>query len=284
MFDLMIQLSQLALPVFIFSTMLNVGMTQDPQRIIRHWRDWPFILKVLLANFVGAPLAMWLLLRIFPMTDIFDAALLLFALSAGAPMLIKLTAVSGHDIALGASTMMLLVLGTMVAVPLALPQLLPELAVDGGALAWLLLSQLLLPMVLGALLAHFAPTLDSRLQPWVRRVSNIALYLLLVSTIIGYLPVTLPIVRSGALALGMAFILVAFGMGWLAGYGQDHLEDVGGLATAQRNTAASMLIASGGFSDPDVFVLITLLNTLGLVLLIVIAKGLKRDNAEIVLV
>lgn len=199
-------------------------------------------------------------------------------------MLIKLTAVSGHDIALGASTMMLLVLGTMVAVPLALPQLLPELAVDGGALAWLLLSQLLLPMVLGALLAHFAPTLDSRLQPWVRRVSNIALYLLLVSTIIGYLPVTLPIVRSGALALGMAFILVAFGMGWLAGYGQDHLEDVGGLATAQRNTAASMLIASGGFSDPDVFVLITLLNTLGLVLLIVIAKGLKRDNAEIVLV
>lgn len=56
-----------------------------------------------------------------------------------------------------------------------------------------------------------------------------------------------------------------------------------GLATAQRDTAASMLIASGSFTDPDVFVLITLVNTLGLVLLIVIAKGLKRDNAEIVL-
>lgn len=284
MFDLMIALSELALPIFIFATMLNVGMTQEPRRILQHWRDWPFLLKVLVANFIGAPLAMWLLVQIWPMPITLEAALLLFSLSAGAPMLIKLTAVSGHDLALGASTMMLLVLGSMVIVPLALPQLLPELSVDGGALAWMLMRQLLVPMVLGALLAYWAPRLNARLQPGVRRIGNVSLYVLLVATIIGYLPVMMPIIRSGALILAMIFILVAFGLGWLAGYGQDHLEDVGGLATAQRNTAASMLIASGGFTDPDVFVLITLVNTLGLVLLIVIAKGLKRDNAEIVLV
>ena len=284
MFGLMIGISQLALPIFIFATMLNIGMTQEPRRILGHWRDWPFLLKVLLANFVGAPLAMWLLLQFWPMPITFKAALLLFSLSAGAPMLIKLTAVSGHDLALGASTMLLLVLATLVIVPLVLPHLLPELSVDGGAMAWMLMRQLLAPMVLGALLAHFAPRLNFRIQPWVRKVGNIALYVLLASTIVGYSPVMMPIIRSGALILGMIFILIAFGLGWLAGYGQDHLEDVGGLATAQRNTAASMLIASGGFTDPDVFVLNTLVNTLGLALLIVIAKGLKRDNAEVVLV
>ena len=284
MFGLLIQISQVALPIFILATMLNVGMTQDVRRIVEHWRNWPFILKVLLANFIGAPLAMWLLLHFWPMPLTFKAALLLFSLSAGAPMLIKLTAVSGHDLALGASTMMLLVLATLAIVPVALPLLLPELSVDGRALAWMLVRQLLVPMVLGAWLAYFAPSLNSLFQPWIRRIGNIALYVLLVSIIVGYLPAMMPIIRSGALILGMIFILVAFGLGWLAGYGQDHLEDIGGLATAQRNTAASMLIASGGFTDPDVFVLITLVNTLGLALLIVIAKGLKRDNAEVVLV
>src|SRR5690606_13821990 len=154
-------------------------------RILQHWRDWPFLLKVLVANFIRAPLAMWLLVQAWPMPITLEAALLLFSLSAGAPMLIRLTAVSGHDhdgraggrsrgcripgpqrpsrrrdLARGASTMSLLVLGTMVIVPLALAQLLPERSVDGGALAWRLMRQLLVPMVLGALLAYFTPRLS----------------------------------------------------------------------------------------------------------------------------
>ena len=36
MFDFMIRLSQWALPVFILLIMANVGMTQDPARIVRY--------------------------------------------------------------------------------------------------------------------------------------------------------------------------------------------------------------------------------------------------------
>ena len=75
--------------------------------------------------------------------------------------------------------------------------------------------------------------------------------------------------------IGLLFVLVAFGVGYLAGWGDDALEDIGGLATAQRNTAAAMLIAVSSFTDPTVFVLITLVNTLGIALLIAIAKLLK---------
>src|SRR5690606_41399470 len=111
MFDLMIALSELALPIFIFATMLNVGMTQEPRRILQHWRDWPFLLKVLVANFIGAPLAMWLLVQVWPMPITLEAALLLFWLSAGAPMLIRRTAVAGRDLARGGAAMMGVVLG-----------------------------------------------------------------------------------------------------------------------------------------------------------------------------
>jgi len=281
MFDLMIQLSQLALPLFIFSTMANVGMTQDPKRIVEYWADWPFYLKMLGANFVAAPALMWVLLEIWSLPVDLRAGLAVFSLCAGAPFLIKLTAVSKHDLALGAATMMLLVLGTIVIVPLLLPALLPMLSVDGVAMAWALVKQLLVPMALGGLLAYFLPDLNRRLQPWVAKIGNIALYVVIVATIIGYLPDMPAIIRSGALILGLLFILGAFAIGYFAGRGRDHLEDVGGLATAQRNTAAAMLIATTSFTDPTVFVLIALLNAIGTALLIGLAKFLKRDNARV---
>lgn len=281
MFDVMIGLSQLALPVFIFCTMANIGMTQDPKRIIRYWRDWPFYLKMFLANFVAAPAIMWLLLQIWPLPPDYIAGLAIFSLCAGAPFLIKLTATSEHDLALGAAIMMLLVLGTVIIVPLLLPALLEGLSVDAGTLAWTLLQQLLLPMVLGALVAGLFPGFNDRLQPWMAKIGSITLYVVLIATTIGYLPQTLPIIRSGALILGLVFVLAAFGVGYLAGWGDDALEDIGGLATAQRNTAAAMLIAVSSFNSSTVFVLITLINTLGFVLLIAFAKLLKRDNVKI---
>ena len=281
MFEFMIRLSQLALPVFIFATMANVGLTQDPGRIVRYWKDWPFYLKMLLANFVAAPFVMWALLQIWPLPLEYAAGLALFSLCAGAPFLIKLTQTSEHDLALGAATMMVLVLGTIIVVPILLPILMPRLSVDAGAMVWTLVRQLLLPMVLGALLARFLPAFTGRIQPWVAWIGNLALYVVLAATIIGYLPEMPPIILSGALVLGVLFVLAAFGIGYLSGWGDDVREDIGGLATAQRNTAAAMLIAVSSFSDPSVFVLITLVNTIGIAVLIALAKLLKGDNAKV---
>jgi bile acid:Na+ symporter, BASS family len=53
---------------------------------------------------------------------------------------------------------------------------------------------------------------------------------------------------------------------------------VGGLGTAQRNTAAGLIIATQNFSDPNVLVMITIANTLGIIMLLLIARVLSRDN------
>jgi BASS family bile acid:Na+ symporter len=44
----------------------------------------------------------------------------------------------------------------------------------------------------------------------------------------------------------------AFAIGFLLGGREDPLHDVGGLFTAQRNTAAALIIATQSFDDPDV--------------------------------
>lgn len=269
---------QFIAPVFIISTMLNVGLTQRLSDIAQHLKNWPFVLKMLLANFVFAPLLMIVALHFAPFDPALKAGLLIFSLGAGAPLLIKLTQTAEHEVALGAAVMMLLTVVTVVYMPIVLPMVLSGVSVDAVAVAKSLLIQLLLPIVAGMLLAQFVPGVVKKVQPWVGKLGSIALYALIVVTLVGYYPNLLDIVGKGAFLVGLAFVGAAFGLGYLAGAGKDHLEDIGGLGTAQRNTAAGVIIALENFSNPNVLVMLTLANMLGIVMLLLIAKALSRDN------
>jgi|SRR5688572_13046258 len=278
MFEFLRSAIQIIAPVFVISTMLNVGLTQKPSDIAVHLKNWPFVLKMLLANFVLAPLLMIVALRFVPFDPPLKAGLLIFALGAGAPLLIKLTQTAAHEVALGAAVMMLLTVVTVIYMPVVLPFVVSGVSVDAFSVARSLLLQLLLPIGVGMLLVRFMPDVMKKFQPWVAKIGNIALYALIVVTLVGYYPNLLEIVGKGAFLVGLAFVGAAFGLGYVAGAGKDHLEDIGGLGTAQRNTAAGVIIALENFSNPNVLVMLTLANMLGIVMLLIIAKALSRDN------
>lgn len=269
---------QFIAPVFVICTMLNVGFTQKPSAIAEHLKNWPFMLKMLAANFIFAPLLMIGALYVAPFDPAFKAGLLIFSLGAGAPFLIKLTQTAEHDLSLGAAVMMLLMVVTVVYMPLVLPLVLSGVSVSAVAIAKALLLQMLLPIGVGMLIAAIVPGLGKKVQPLVGTVGNLAMYAMVVATIIGYFPNLMQIVGTGAFLVGLAFVAASFGLGYLAGYGKDHLEDVGGLGTAQRNTAAGVIVAIQNFKDPNVFVMLTLANMLGIVMLLILARYLSRDN------
>ena len=269
---------QFIAPVFVICTMLHVGLTQKPSAIAVHLKNWPFLLKMLAANFIFAPLLMVGALYLVPFNPALKAGLLIFSLGAGAPFLIKLTQTAEHDLALGAAVMMLLMIVTVIYVPLVLPLVLSGVSVNALAIARALLLQMLLPIGVGMLAAQLLPGLSKTLQPLVGGVGNLAMYAMVVATLVGYFPNLLQIIGTGAFLVGLLFVAAAFGVGYLAGFGKDHLEDVGGLGTAQRNTAAGVIIAIQNFSDPNVFVMLTLANILGIVMLLILARYLSRDN------
>jgi len=269
---------QFIAPVFVICTMLHVGLTQKPSAIAVHLKNWPFLLKMLAANFIFAPLLMVGALYLVPFNPALKAGLLIFSLGAGAPFLIKLTQTAEHDLALGAAVMMLLMIVTVIYVPLVLPLVLSGVSVNALAIARALLLQMLLPIGVGMLAAQLLPGLSKTLQPLVGGVGNLAMYAMVVATLVGYFPNLLQIIGTGAFLVGLLFVAAAFGVGYLAGFGKDHLEDVGGLGTAQRNTAAGVIIAIQNFSDPNVFVMLTLANILGIVMLLILARFLSRDN------
>ena len=278
MFEFFRSLVGIVAPIFVISTMLNVGLTQRLSDITGHLKNYPFVLKMLLANFVLAPLVMIVVLTFTSFDPALRDGLLIFALCAGAPFLIKLTQTAEHDVALGAAVMILLIAATVIYVPIVLPMVMYGVAVDGWTIAKTLFLQLLLPIAVGMLAVQFLPVLAKKIQPWVGKLGNITLYVLVAATLIGYFPNMISIVGTGAILVGLAFVAAAFGIGYLMGGGKDHLEDVGGLGTAQRNTAAGVIIATQNFDDPNVLVMLTLANTLGIVMLLLIAKRLSRDN------
>jgi BASS family bile acid:Na+ symporter len=278
MFQFLRTAVQYIAPIFVICTMLNVGLTQKPTAIAAHLKNWSFLLKMLLANFIFAPLLMVVALYFAPFDPALKAGLIIFALGAGAPFLIKLTQTADHNLSLGAAVMMVLMVVTVGYMPVVLPRLLSGISVDALAIAKALLLQMLLPIGVGMLLTQFLPGFSKKAQPLIGGLGNLAMYAMVVATLIGYFPNLLKILGTGAFLVGLLFVLAAFGLGYLAGWGKDHLEDVGGLGTAQRNTAAGVIVAIQNFKDPNVFVMLTLANMFGIVALLVIAKMLSRDN------
>jgi BASS family bile acid:Na+ symporter len=281
MFELLIKISNWVLPVFVFCTMFNVGLTQKLGRIVEYYKEWRFFMRLLLANFILVPLAMLLLLSFTDFDRSLQIGLIIFSLTAGAPFLIKLTQNSKHDIALGVSLLLLLIVGTVVFVPMLLPRFIPGLEVDAGSITLNLAKSLILPIALGMALAYALPNIARKIQPWMARVGNYALYILLIATLIGYFPRLKDILGTGAILVGIVFVLLAFGIGFVQTSSRDldSVQDVGALGTAQRNTAASMIIATANFSDnPNVLLIITIANTLGIILLLGLATFLSRDN------
>lgn len=264
--------------VFVISSMLNVGLTQKPAKLVRHLHNRAFLLRMLLLNFIVVPALMISLTQILPLEPIYAAGLVIFSLAAGAPFLIKLTSVSQSDIALGATVLLVLMITSVVVMPAVLPLVLEGVTVDVWAIVEALVVQMLLPLVAGMVLLQVAEPFVSVIQPWVARLSNIALYVMVIAIVLGYLPSMTDIELWKALGAGMLVLLLALFLGWTMGDGHGHLMEVGGLGTAQRNTAASLIVAQGSFEDPRVLVVIVLLNTFGVIMLIAAAKLMSKDN------
>lgn len=276
------QVSGVLVTVFVVSSLFNVGLTQKPSNFVAHLRNWHFLVRMLLGNLVLVPAVMVLAVTVVDLAPIYEAGLVIFGLSAGAPFLIALTRESNQDKSLAATVMTVLILGTVIIMPILLPRLVEGVIVDVWAIITALLTQLILPMAMGMVIRQFLVPLAAAVQPWVARISSIALYGLLGTIIIGHLPDMSDAGLWKAIATGLVVILISLFIGYMMGDGFSHLKIVGGLATAQRNTAAAMIVASKSFTEPGAIVVVTLVNTLGLFVLMAAARAMSRD-AEVLL-
>lgn len=226
-----------------------------------------------LVNFIVVPALMIFFVMIFDIEAPHSIGLVISSTAAAAPLLIKLTARSQNEIAAGATVQMVLMIATVFIMPL----LIEGVSVHSWAIVSSLLLHMMLPMVIGMIVLTVAEPLTAVFQPWVARISNIALYAMLIATILSNLGALTDLYMWGAILTGIVGLLVAFGIGHNTGIGKETDSQIGALGTAQRTTAAAVLVTQTNFTDPLVLLTTVLLSTIMMFVRLFIATLMAKD-------
>ena len=160
--------------VFVVSSMLSIGLAARIAEIIAPLRHPVWVLRALVANFVLAPAVALAITAVLPLEPGYELGLLLLGFAAGAPFLPKLADIGRAHVPTATALMVLLMAGSVVAMPLALPLLVKGLQVNPLRIAAPLVVLMLAPLLLGMAAQRFVPQAGAKLLPALTKVSNIS--------------------------------------------------------------------------------------------------------------
>lgn len=266
---------------FVVSSMLVMGMSQRLGDVLAPLKNPRMITAALLVNFVAAPGLALLLSRVIPLQPAHAVGLLLLGGGAGTPFIPKLAEVAGGNLAFSVAIMVLLMFGSIVFMPVALPYLVPGFSADPLAIAKPLVLLLLLPLAIGFALSARWERTSERVLPYLRKLSTVAFVALLVLLFGPNLQAFYAMLGSFAIATYLLFLIALVLLGYAVGGADPRTRDVFALASGQRNVAAALIVAVGGFKDPAVTVMVLMGAVVGLALMLGMARLLRTRLASV---
>jgi len=199
-----------------------------------------------------------------------------------APILAKLAKASES---VAATLLVVLTVATMIALPLGLPSAVhavdSSLTISAWGVAWPLLLFLALPVFLGCVFRVWWPDLTPELQQWVVRISILCLLFNLNFTLFAYWSLFVQTWGTYSYIAAIAGPFIGLGCAYLLVSGL-RVNDVGirhatEVTTAVRNIAPMLLMMIFPFrADPLVTVSITILNTIGIVTVLLFVLVWRR--------
>ncbi len=269
-------IANIGILTFVVASMAALGLSLSVGQILQPLRNGRLVVMALLANFVLIPALAFAIKAIVPMDEGYAIGLILLATAAGAPFLPKLVQVAKGDVAVSVGIMVLLMIATVIYVPLVLPLLLPGVTVNPLDIAMSLVVLMLIPLAIGLFINSRYANLAKSLQPSLAQISNMGLMLGFVALLALSWRSLLVSIGSGAILATVLLISGAFLIGWLLAGKERTVRPVLGLATAQRNIAAALVVAGGNFDDPNVLVMCMVGALLMLVSLMLISGELGK--------
>jgi BASS family bile acid:Na+ symporter len=270
------RLADLSVLVFVVSSMLAMGMSQRFASVIAPLRRPLPVVLALVVNFALSPLLALALSRIIPLQPAHAAGLLLLSAAAGAPFLPRLAEFCGGNLPYSLALMLLLMGGSTIFMPLALPLLVPEMDADPWTIARPLLLFMLIPLGIGFALVLAGASWMDRLLTFVRALSNLSLVLLVVLFIGLNLKTLLGTFGSFAIATYTVYLLAIMTAAYLLGAADAPTRNVFALGAGCRNLAAALVIARANSDDPAVTVMLIVAFAVSLVVLLGFARAVRR--------
>jgi predicted Na+-dependent transporter len=271
-------ITKIAMLVFVVGSMAAMGLGLTIARITLPLRDLRLVLGLLVVNFLVVPAAAIAAARLLPMEEAAATSVVLIGCVAGAPFLPKLAQLSHSNLATAVGVMVLLMVTTIVYAPIVVPLAVPGATVDAWEIAQSLVLFMLIPLAVGLVVRMRLPELA---DDWMGKAAHASSSGLLLGIGSALMLTWREVIGSIGtwVFLGMAVILVTgLLVGWLAWFGRPSGDrTLLGLATANRNIAAALVIAASIGGDVVVYTLVGALTIP--VVLIVLAGWVGRRAA-----
>jgi bile acid:Na+ symporter, BASS family len=271
------QVLNLAILLFLVSTMLASGLSLTLAQILGPFRNVRLALSAAVMSFVVSPLIAVGIARLFGLEEPLRIGLVLFAMAAGADIGPKLVTNAKGNAGFSVGLLVLSLCVTSFYIPMMLSLLLPEVHIDKGHLLIKLSLMIAVPVSLGLFIkARFAQLAD-RLVHSVHQLATVCMYALVGLILMLNYSAIIRLLGSGALIAGLIFIIVSFMVGyWLGGADRGTRVTMGFMHGA-RNASVALLIAAQAFGDQSkVLVMITVVALIMLFLLLPLSLFMGR--------
>lgn len=273
-------LLNIVISFFAVTSMVSVGLAYTLRQIVGPLRDLRGVITAVAANFLLVPLLAAGIVHLLSLARPLGTGLILAASAAGAPFVIKMAKLAKGDVAFSAAILVLLLLVTIVYMPIVVPLLSPTGSANAVSIMRPLFLTMLLPLGVALGVKALWPTWAARLQRPTGMASSISLAILVILTIAANLNTVLEGFGTRAIPAAVIFIAVAFAVGSLLGNFDPAQRTVLGFATAHRNFAAAIVVATQSFDDRGVLVMAVITATLSIILLLPASLAIGRRKAR----
>ena len=274
--------------VFIFtvSNLAAMGLQVKIPEVVVALRNKKSLALIFVWGWVLGPAFGYLITRVLPLAEPYVVVVLLASLAPCAPFLQQMVGKARGDMGFAGALIPLVAIGTVLLMPMMAPLLIKGLTISTWALAKPLLLTILLPLVIGATIRHYAGTMATKIFPAVKGLALLSTLTTIVLCLVLYGRGMLN--TAGELAL-LSMTLFMVGMGLITyrfGFGmKQNQRSVMALGMGTRNVAAVLAAALAIPNGDSRIVVMTVLWTLWSVVLAAIgakifAKLASKAEAE----
>jgi bile acid:Na+ symporter, BASS family len=270
--------SYVGIIIFAVTGMLALGFSIPGKVLPGPLTDKKLVLLLLVANFIVLPLVAYLLATALNLPAGITVALTLVAAAAGVPFLPRVIQVGADNYSIAGVIALFLTVLSVIYIPFILYALVPAGAFNLPVIILALILLLVIPLSAGLMVRSKKEHAAVTFGPWLSKISYAAIIVSFGAVFWVYFDELQKIIGTKGLVAAVVLILVAFGIGWLFG-STPGMKKVLAFGTAQRNLAIAGVIAVLGFTDHSVLVMVMVTGVIGMVILILFGKQIRKSEA-----
>jgi len=265
--------------IFTVSNLGAMGLQVRMPEVVTALRNKKAMALIFVWGWVLGPAFGYLITLVLPLEEPYVVVVFLASLAPCAPFLQQMVGKARGDMGFAGALIPLVAVGTVVLMPLMAPLLIKGLTINTWSLAKPLLLTILLPLVIGAVIRHYADTAATRIFPAVKGLAQLSTLLTIAWCLVIYGRGMLNTAGEFALLsmtlfmVGMGIITYRFGFGL-----RQNQRSVMALGMGTRNVAAVLAAALAiPNADPRIVTMVVMWTLWSVVLAAIGAKIFARQ-------